>query len=83
MLDCIVVGAAGRMAGRVCALVHGADDMRLVGAVEGPGHAAVGSDIGGVIGVGDLGVAVSTDLGSACPHWRPTVEPGREQVFHT
>jgi 4-hydroxy-tetrahydrodipicolinate reductase len=64
MLDCIVVGATGRMGGRLCAMIGEADDMRLVGAVSRPAHAAIGADIGEVIGIGRLGVPLSADLGA-------------------
>lgn len=62
MIRAIVCGAAGRMAGRMVALVHEAGDFRLVGAVEKPGHPALGRDAGEVNGVGRIGVSIIDDL---------------------
>lgn len=62
MIRAIVNGAAGRMAGRIVALMKEAGDFQLVGAVERPGHAAVGRDAGEVAGAGHLGVAIVEDL---------------------
>jgi 4-hydroxy-tetrahydrodipicolinate reductase len=58
MADVVVAGAAGRMGGRIVALVHESPDLRLVGALEAPGHAAVGKDAGDVAGIGRIGVAI-------------------------
>jgi 4-hydroxy-tetrahydrodipicolinate reductase len=58
----VVAGAAGRMGCRVLACLAEAPDLRLVGAVEAPGHRAVGRDAGEVAGLGRLGVAVIDDL---------------------
>lgn len=57
-----VVGAAGRMGGRLIQAVLEADGLELSGATERPGHVKIGMDAGLVAGVGELGVAISDDL---------------------
>jgi len=56
-----VVGAGGRMGGKLVAAVAATDGCRLAGASEQPGHATVGQDAGVLAGVGALGVAVTDD----------------------
>ncbi len=58
----IMSGAAGRMGQCIIGLIHRAEDCELVGAIEVPGHPAIGNDIGGVSGCGELGVFVSDTL---------------------
>jgi 4-hydroxy-tetrahydrodipicolinate reductase len=55
----IVCGAAGRMGQSLVRLVAAEPRARLAGAVEVPGHAALGRDAGEVAGLARLGVAVS------------------------
>lgn len=50
------------MAGRIIALLKEVGDFELVGAVERPGHPALGKDAGEVIGIGHLGVPLVDDL---------------------
>ncbi len=57
-----IVGAAGRMGGRLIHAVLEADGLELTGAVERPGHPQLGKDAGLVAGAGELGVAISDDL---------------------
>ncbi len=57
-------GAAGRMGQCIIDLIQRADDCELVGAVEVPGHSAVGLDVGSFVGCGDIGVDVSDELES-------------------
>lgn len=57
-----IVGAAGRMGGRLIHAVCEAEGLELSGAVERPGHPQTGMDAGLVAGVGELGVAISDDL---------------------
>jgi 4-hydroxy-tetrahydrodipicolinate reductase len=40
--------------------------LRVAGAIEQPGHAAVGQDAGTTAGVAALGVPIGTDLGATC-----------------
>jgi 4-hydroxy-tetrahydrodipicolinate reductase len=61
MTDVVVAGAAGRMGSRLVALVHEDPELRLVGALEAPGHAAIGRDAGEQAGVGRAGVAIGGD----------------------
>ena len=58
----VVTGAAGKMAGRMIALVREAPDFVLVGATERPGHPAHGRDAGEVAGAGHAGVKVADDI---------------------
>lgn len=50
------------MGGRIVALLKEAGDFELVGAIERPGHPALGMDAGEVIGIGHLGVPLIDDL---------------------
>ena len=61
MIEVVVSGAAGRMGGRIVALVKEAADFRLVGALERSGHPALGRDAGELAGVGRTDVPVSAD----------------------
>jgi 4-hydroxy-tetrahydrodipicolinate reductase len=60
-----LVGAGGRMGLSVLRLAHAAGDVRLVGAAVSAGSAYVGRDAGELAGVGNLGVALGGDVGSA------------------
>src|SRR5438094_4275619 len=60
-IDVVVAGAAGRMGTRLVACLQGADDLRLVGALEAPAHPALRRDAGELAGIGRLGVAVGGD----------------------
>jgi 4-hydroxy-tetrahydrodipicolinate reductase len=60
-LDLVVCGAAGRMGRRIIALATEDGRFRIAGAVEAPGHAAVGNDAGEVAGIGKLGVSIEAD----------------------
>ena len=62
----IVCGAAGRMGRRLIALATETADLRVAGAVEARGHAAVGSDAGDLAGTGRLGIPVADDLAAIC-----------------
>ena len=52
MADVVIAGAAGRMGCRLVANLQGDKDLRLVAALEAPGHPALGKDTGEVAGVG-------------------------------
>jgi 4-hydroxy-tetrahydrodipicolinate reductase len=62
MVKVVICGIAGRMCGRIAHLVQEADDLEITGGVEAPGNAAVGRDVGEVIGSGHLGLHVVDDL---------------------
>jgi len=49
MPDIVVAGAAGRMGSRLVACLHDTPDVRLVAALEAPGHGALGRDAGELI----------------------------------
>lgn len=57
-----IVGAAGRMGGRLIQAVLEADGLELSGAIERPGHPHVGADAGLLAAVGELGVPITDDL---------------------
>ncbi len=61
MADVVVAGAAGRMGGRLVALLQEEQDLRLVAALEAPGHPALGKDAGEVAGVGRRGLPITGD----------------------
>jgi 4-hydroxy-tetrahydrodipicolinate reductase len=70
--DIVVAGAAGRMGNRIIACLAGLPDLRLVAALEAPGHAAAGRDAGEVAGVGKAGVSIGVDAAA---------EIGRDRVL--
>jgi 4-hydroxy-tetrahydrodipicolinate reductase len=55
----IVCGAAGRMGRALVRLAHENPATHLHGAVESPGHGAIGSDAGAIAGIGAIGVAIA------------------------
>jgi len=61
-MNVAVIGAAGRMGGRLIHAVCEADGLILTGAIERPGHPQLGMDAGLVAGAGALGVTISDDL---------------------
>ena len=74
MADVVVAGAAGRMGSRLVALLQEDKDLRLVAALEAPGHPAVSRDAGEVAGVGRLGVPITDDPESVLGQDRILVE---------
>ena len=65
MTKIIVTGAAGRMGQRIIANICADKNLKLVGAVEHSGHAALGKDAGSLAGCGDCGVLITSDLNAA------------------
>jgi 4-hydroxy-tetrahydrodipicolinate reductase len=65
MIKVGVTGIAGRMGSFIGLLVADAPDMELAGALEAPGHRAVGADAGTLIGAGSLGITVGDDIEKA------------------
>jgi 4-hydroxy-tetrahydrodipicolinate reductase len=61
----IVCGAAGRMGRTLVGLIAQNDAAALTGAVEAPGHPALGKDAGEVAGVGHLGVPIVDNFAAA------------------
>src|SRR4029077_15034349 len=62
MADVVVAGAAGRMGSRLVALLQQETELRLVAALESPGHAALGRDAGESAGVGRLDIPIGADV---------------------
>jgi 4-hydroxy-tetrahydrodipicolinate reductase len=62
VIRAVVCGAAGRMGGRIIALMREAGDFALAGAVERADHPALGRDAGEVAGIGKAGVPIGPDL---------------------
>jgi len=62
MIKAIVSGAAGRMGGRIIHLMEEAAGITLAGACEQPDHAAVGKDVGEVVGLPPKGLQVAGSL---------------------
>ncbi|MEI9475305.1 MAG: 4-hydroxy-tetrahydrodipicolinate reductase [Deltaproteobacteria bacterium] len=52
----IVVGAAGKMGGRIIHIINETPSIELSQAVERPDHSAIGRDIGEIIGLGKMGI---------------------------
>jgi 4-hydroxy-tetrahydrodipicolinate reductase len=62
MIRVAVAGAAGQMGRRVLHAISQDDEFRLVGALEAPGHPALGRDAGTEAGVAAFRVPISDDL---------------------
>ena len=62
MTDIAITGAAGRMGRRLVALGHEDADLHVVAGVDAPNHPAAGKDLGGLVGVGEMGVGLSGEL---------------------
>jgi len=74
MADVVVAGAAGRMGSRLVALLQQETELRLVAALEAPGHPALGRDAGESAGVGRLGVPIAADVEAALGRDRILIE---------
>jgi 4-hydroxy-tetrahydrodipicolinate reductase len=72
--DIVVAGAAGRMGNRIIACLAGLTDLRLVAALEAPGHAAIGRDAGDLAGIGKAGVSVGADAAAEITRDRVLIE---------
>ncbi len=62
MIHVVVNGACGRMGRLITQGVAQQDDMQLVGATEFATHPEIGADVGVVAGIGELGIAITSDL---------------------
>ena len=65
MIRTVVTGVAGKMGSSIVRFVRDAEDMRLVGATERPGSAAIGLDVGLACRLGALEVPVVDSLAQA------------------
>jgi len=64
-IKAIVVGAAGKMGGRIIHIIHETPSISLYRAVERPDHPSIGKDIGEVIGLGKMNIPLEGGLGKA------------------
>ncbi len=62
MVKAVVMGAAGKMGGRIISLMSVTEGIELAGAVERKGHPQAGKDIGETLGLGKTGIIVGDDL---------------------
>jgi 4-hydroxy-tetrahydrodipicolinate reductase len=74
MAEVVVAGAAGRMGSRLVALLKDDPELRLVAALEAPGHPAVGKDAGESAGVGRVSVPITDDVDAAIGKGRVLIE---------
>ena len=74
MADVVVAGAAGRMGSRLVALLQEDKELRLVAALEGPGHHALFKDAGEIAGVGRLDVPITAEPDGALGKDRILIE---------
>ena len=63
-MNIAVSGAAGRVGKRIIALANDHPEIEISGALESPGHPALGKDAGEVAGLGTLGVSISDEVAS-------------------
>jgi 4-hydroxy-tetrahydrodipicolinate reductase len=62
MVRAIVAGAAGRMGRRIIHMIRQSNNVALSAAFERPNHPSVGSDVGQLVGLGNLGIKVAGSL---------------------
>ena len=62
MVKAIVLGAGGKMGGRIISLISSTDGIRVAGAVERKGHPLIGKDVGDYLGLGATGIILGDDL---------------------
>jgi 4-hydroxy-tetrahydrodipicolinate reductase len=59
MIHVVISGAGGRMGRTLVRLVQESQDLKLVGAVEAPGHPCLGQDAGLLAGAGEAGIPIA------------------------
>ncbi len=64
MIKAIVAGAAGKMGGRIIHVIQQTDGIHLAAAFEQTDHPSVGSDVGEMLGLGNMNLRVASDLNS-------------------
>jgi 4-hydroxy-tetrahydrodipicolinate reductase len=72
--DVVVAGAAGRMGNRIVACLADAPGLRLVAALERPGHSALRQDVGELAGIAKTGIALGSDAAAAITRDRILIE---------
>ncbi|MEI7590679.1 MAG: 4-hydroxy-tetrahydrodipicolinate reductase, partial [Deltaproteobacteria bacterium] len=65
MIKTIVMGAGGRMGGRIITMIAQTEGVELSVAVEKQGHLAVGKDSGELAGLGKNGIIIEDDFENA------------------
>ncbi|MBN1472794.1 MAG: 4-hydroxy-tetrahydrodipicolinate reductase [Syntrophaceae bacterium] len=65
MVKAVILGAGGRMGGRIINTIAATDGITMVGAVEQSGHPIVGRDVGQGLGLGRTGIIVDDHI-DAC-----------------
>jgi 4-hydroxy-tetrahydrodipicolinate reductase len=65
VLRLTIIGAAGRMGQALARAAGERSDLRIAAAVDAPGGAYIGRDLGELAGAGRLGVSVTSDLSAA------------------
>jgi 4-hydroxy-tetrahydrodipicolinate reductase len=61
-IKAIVVGAAGKMGGRIIHIIKETPSIELYRAIERPDHPSIGRDIGEIIGLGKMDIPLERDL---------------------
>ncbi|WP_298915527.1 4-hydroxy-tetrahydrodipicolinate reductase [uncultured Roseobacter sp.] len=61
----VVTGVSGRMGQMLVETIAASEQAHLIGAVERPGHAWVGCDLGTAMGAAETGVTVTDDIAQA------------------
>jgi 4-hydroxy-tetrahydrodipicolinate reductase len=61
-IQAIVVGAAGRMGGRIIHILQEYPSIKLIRAIDRPDHPSLGKDIGEIVGLGKLGIPLEGSL---------------------
>ena len=61
-IKAIVVGAAGKMGGRIIHIIKETPSIKLYRAIERPDHPSIGKDIGEIIGLGKDGYSIGRRL---------------------
>ena len=59
MFEIAVNGVCGRMGARIATLAWEDPGVKLVAALERPGHQLLGKDVGSVSGCGDTGIKIT------------------------
>jgi 4-hydroxy-tetrahydrodipicolinate reductase len=75
-----ISGAAGRMGRKLVEACDSADDLSVTVALEHGGHKLLGADAGAVAGIGELGVAIRSDLAGATQDFDVLIDFTRPDV---
>lgn len=62
MIKIAINGVCGRMGSRIAALVLEDPELKLVAAIERPGHQSLGKDAGLIVGFAETGIRITTAL---------------------